>query len=128
MGIQPAIATGQLWDLGSYPGLCHGSDWILGEVWTFADEDVVPTLEILDGIEGYDPSSDTGLYLRRRIEVRSNHQPIEAFAYQVSDLGKWPRARRILPWSVSPWGEQVALWPDSLARVPKLESDEEQAD
>lgn len=125
LSIHPAIATGQLWDLGSYPGIYDGDDRILGELWTFAREDLQPTLDVLDGIEGYDPSSDSGLYLRRVIEVRSNHEQIEAFAYFISDIRKWPGARRILPWSESPWGEQVALWPDSQARVPIDESDED---
>ncbi|MCE2813977.1 MAG: gamma-glutamylcyclotransferase [Planctomycetaceae bacterium] len=123
--IQPAIVLGQLWDLGSYPGLCLGNDSILGELWTFDSKDIPATLDILDGIEGYDPSSASGLYLRKVIQVRSNDEQTEAFAYLIEDIGKWPRARRIFPWSDSPSGEQIALWPDSLARVPEHESDED---
>jgi|GEM_PF-687053 len=68
--IEPAITTGELWDLGSYPGLSVGSELILGEVWTFFHEDMDTTLDVLDGIEGYDPSGDCGMYLRRQIDVQ----------------------------------------------------------
>ena len=125
LSIQPAIATGQLWDLGSYPALCVGNDLVLGELWTFDPEDVLPTLEILDGIEGYDSATDQGQYLRKVIEVRSNREQTQAFAYLIPDIRKWPNARRILPWCDSPWGDQAALWPDALARVPKHASDED---
>jgi len=125
LSIEPAIALGQLWDLGSYPGLCSGNDSILGELWTFDSNDIPATLDILDGIEGYDPSSDSGLYLRKVIQVLSKDRQTQAFAYLIEDIGKWHKARRIFPWSDSPSGEQVAYWPDSLARVPEHESDED---
>jgi len=125
LSIEPAIALGQLWDLGSYPGLCSGNDSILGELWTFDSNDIPATLDILDGIEGYDPSSDSGLYLRKVIQVLSKDRQTQAFAYLIEDIGKWPKARRIFPWSDSSSGEQVAFWPDSLARVPEHESDED---
>ena len=70
IAIGPAITLGELWDLGSYPGMHPGSDWVLGELWIFRPEDIKETFRVLDEIEEYDPKEDCGLYLRRQIDVR----------------------------------------------------------
>ena len=148
--IEPAITTGELWDLGSYPGLSGGSGWILGEVWTFNLEDIEPTLEVLDGIEGYDARRDCGLYLRRQIEVRIldgsakpkaglsspiksspeksplfNSPAVKSYVYITPDPSRWPKARRIQPWYHDHWEETLASWPDSQSHVPKDLSQED---
>ena len=144
--IEPAITTGKLWDLGSYPGLSVGSELILGEVWTFFPEDMDTTLDVLDGIEGYDPSGDCGMYLRRQIDVQildAKNQtqgchlssPIESvsvesvsvkcFVYVIADPSRWPKARQIEPWYHNRWQTALASWPDSQSRVPKHLSQEE---
>jgi gamma-glutamylcyclotransferase (GGCT)/AIG2-like uncharacterized protein YtfP len=132
--IEPAVVNGELWDLGSYPGLCAGSDSVLGELWTFADRDIAKTLEVLDGIEGYDFRSDRGLYLRREIDVRvvidrsPCEKPQKAYGYLIPDIGMWPRARRIEPWwtwESKPRESKLAVWPDQESYVPSQLSDED---
>ena len=137
--IEPAVVNGELWDLGSYPGLCAGSDSVLGELWTFADRDIAETLEVLDGIEGYDFRSDRGLYLRREIDVRvvidrsPCEKPQKAYGYLIPDIGMWPRARRIEPWwtweskprESKPRESKLAVWPDQESYVPSQLSDED---
>lgn len=129
--IEPAVAQGQLFDLGFYPGLCHGRDWVLGELWTFVQQDIRMTLEVLDEIEGYDPVRDRGLYLRRKIQLcvgleYSKQRTQESYTYLVPDICLWPQARRIDPWLETAWPGKLAVWPDAHARVPKDISEEEQ--
>jgi gamma-glutamylcyclotransferase (GGCT)/AIG2-like uncharacterized protein YtfP len=59
---------GQLFDLGSYPGLRldENSESVIGEVYQIADE----MLADLDEIEGcYPDDDDASLYLRREVTV-----------------------------------------------------------
>lgn len=129
--IEPAIAQGLLWDLGSYPGLIPGDDPILGEVWTFEPCDIIPTLETLDAIEGYDPKSDTGLYLRRKIDVhllsqdQKQNPPLRCFTYMIPDINVWPKARRIKPRIDKHHQATLVAWPDEQSHVPRslLEDD-----
>ncbi|PHS12513.1 MAG: hypothetical protein COA78_08100 [Blastopirellula sp.] len=52
--ILPAVTTGTLYDLGSYPALiATGTDQIQGELWFIADEHFAETQAKLDTIEGY---------------------------------------------------------------------------
>jgi gamma-glutamylcyclotransferase (GGCT)/AIG2-like uncharacterized protein YtfP len=69
VSICSAVVRGELWDLGSYPGLTIGTDWCLGELWSIAIDDLSVTLSVLDEIEGYCEEADSGLYLRRSIPV-----------------------------------------------------------
>ena len=69
LAIETAVTRGELYDLGSYPGIAAGSDWVLGELWTLHPQHMPATLQTLDSIEGYDPRTDSGPYLRRTIEV-----------------------------------------------------------
>ena len=129
--IEPAIAQGFLWDLGTYPGLIAGDDSILGEIWTFEPFDIIQTLKALDAIEGYDPISDKGLYLRRKIDVQllsrdeKQNPTRQCFTYIIPDIKDWPRARRIKPWIEHDPHTTFAAWPDHQSRVPRslLEDD-----
>ena len=135
VAICSAVVRGEMWDLGSYPGLTHGTDWCLGELWSIAIEDLEVTLSVLDDIEGYCESSDSGLYLRRKISVwypdsneSSGVRCCEAQTYLFESPSGLRRARRIHPWMDCPFGMlmgwQVACWPDLHSCVPKLLSDE----
>jgi gamma-glutamylcyclotransferase (GGCT)/AIG2-like uncharacterized protein YtfP len=130
--IEPAVVRGELYDLGAYPGLRFGDDWVLGERWTFLPQDIERTLTVLDGIEGYDAASDSGLYLRRTIDVFpllaspvrfDEAHPIPAWTYLLPDSLDGRNPRRIA--ADQAWGsERVARWPDKLARVPTRLDDE----
>jgi len=131
--IEPAIAQGQLWDLGSYPGLTPGDDWILGELWSFDPCDIEPTLETLDRIEGYDAARDSGLYLRRMIDIilisnhKQNNSAIQCYSYLIPDIQNWSGARRIEPWLISNVPFQLAAWPDARSKVPRSLEEEDEA-
>lgn len=123
LAIEAAATRGELYDLGSYPGIAAGSDWVLGELWTLRPEHMRDTLNTLDAIEGYDPRNDTGPYLRRTVEVHltpdnpSSHSRT-AYTYTVASQSILQTARRIA--ATAEWqGTKVAVWPDHLARVPK---------
>lgn len=141
ISVGPAVTLGALWDLGSYPGLHPGSDWVLGELWVFAPNDIEETFRVLDEIEGFDPKEDRGLYLRRQIDVRGVDDqdrlgPIQkAFSYlmpQVAQTHRIRGIRRIEPWKKLRWTSEdvqidalVACWPDRGSFVPRDATEEE---
>lgn len=135
LSICPAVVRGELWDLGSYPGLTPGVDWCLGELWSIAIDDLSVTLSVLDEIEGYCKESDSGLYLRRTIPVwyadisnSGNRIACEAQTYLFEHPSRLPTARKIQQWMQCPFAmpgcSQVACWPDSSSRVPCWVGDE----
>lgn len=64
--IDSARTHGELYDLGSYPGLKGGSGMVFGELYS-VDQ---PTLDSLDRIEGYNPDCpEDSLYIRKRISA-----------------------------------------------------------
>ncbi len=63
----PALASGQLFDLGTYPALCPGPGQVVGELYT-VDAD---TLQRIDRVEGFDPRHPkASLYHRVVLPVR----------------------------------------------------------
>lgn len=63
----PCICNGQLFDLGSYPGLRPGGSRVVGELYALIDPSVI---DVLDEFEGYDPARpEQSLYLRERIDL-----------------------------------------------------------
>jgi gamma-glutamylcyclotransferase (GGCT)/AIG2-like uncharacterized protein YtfP len=91
--IEPAVARGQLHDLGPYPALVEGSDRIGGELWHIRPEHVAETLSILDGVEDA-AVGETGLYVRRVVTVETaDGQSQKAFAYfytRPAEVGDMP--------------------------------------
>jgi gamma-glutamylcyclotransferase (GGCT)/AIG2-like uncharacterized protein YtfP len=143
LSIEPAIANGTLYDLGSYPGLVGGDQLVLGEVWTFRCDDLQETLLVLDRIEGFDPKSDTGEYVRRVIQVEvlpASHasnaaasasretepeedSTLSAWTYLYNDPLRLRLARRIEAWTEAA-GHWVCQWPDPMSRVPRSFAEE----
>jgi len=128
--VVPAVLRALLHDLGPYPGITPGNDWVLGELWQFLDEDMQPTLEVLDAIEGYEASTDSGLYRRGTVSVylpmgamAKEESEAQAFTYWIADPNRIAASRKIAPCKA--WcGLHVAEWPDALARVPMRIEDE----
>ena len=132
--IEAAVTRGALYDLGSYPGILTGADWVLGELWTLRPHHMDATLEALDAIEDYDSEEHSGLYLRIPITVypepaKRGQDPIQedrsvqAYTYFANDPDLLSQARRI-PAEQSWHGMSVARWPDELARVPRFIAEE----
>ena len=66
--IVPARIRATLYDLGPYPAIVPGADWVVGERWELAINDMPATLRLLDTIEGYRQDGPDGdLYLRKVI-------------------------------------------------------------
>ena len=63
--IVAGVIQSDLFDLGPYPAASPGTNWLLGEIWEFHQEDMDPTIAELDLIEGYYPSRDNNEYIRR---------------------------------------------------------------
>lgn len=63
----PALAPGQLFDLGTYPALCPGPGQVVGELYAVDAN----TLQRIDRVEGFDPRHpEASLYHRVVLPVR----------------------------------------------------------
>lgn len=69
LSVCEAAVRGSLLCLGAYPGLIPGDQWVRGELWEIAQQDVEATLRVLDQIEGYQAGRQRNLYERRSVEV-----------------------------------------------------------
>ena len=79
--IQIGYTQAKLFDLGPYPALAEGEDWVQGELWQFEPQFVPDTTQALDEVEGYYQSPDD-LYDRRTIQVvLENGEIHSAFSY-----------------------------------------------
>ncbi len=79
--VQIAFTRGKLFDLGPYPALAEGENWVQGELWTFLPSQISKTLKVIDDVEGYEQSPDD-LYDRRIIScVLENGEIESAFCY-----------------------------------------------
>jgi gamma-glutamylcyclotransferase (GGCT)/AIG2-like uncharacterized protein YtfP len=94
--VQPATVRGRLFDLGPYPALVSGDDWVLGELWHFQPEHIDPTLAVLDAIEGFGQEGPD-LYRRGIAECHELGGPVHrAYAYwyaRYQDLDPLPPVR-----------------------------------
>lgn len=114
--VQIAFTRGKLFDLGPYPALDIGNDWIQGELWTFQPAEISKTLQVIDDVEGYEQSPAHDLYDRRVIDaVLKNGELVTAFCYFFLRWKQTPRAKYIepvhgMPKDVADEGERCARW------------------
>jgi gamma-glutamylcyclotransferase (GGCT)/AIG2-like uncharacterized protein YtfP len=74
----PCVIAGELFDLGSYPGLVAGEGRVVGELFELVD--AARALALLDDYEGYRAADPEGSqYLRRRVVLLA--PAIEAWVY-----------------------------------------------
>ena len=102
--IVEARIQAHLYDLGVYPAIVVGDDWVVGERWEFRPDDMAATLDTLDRIEGYQDAADD-LYRRQIVpcfdqfadDVESG-DVVNAFAYFYVRSEQLRRvAKRIMP-------------------------------
>lgn len=67
--VRKGWVQGKLFDLGSYPGLADGKEWVEGELWVMSPGDMDATIQELDVVEGYNQDAGEDLYTRRTVEV-----------------------------------------------------------
>lgn len=139
--IQQGIVRANLYDLGPYPAITEGLDWVLGEVWCFEAGDMKTTLNALDDIECYRPGDPSSEYQRKVIRATlvgrldadlsddsieqssSEALHIDCFTYVMGHVHVVSRYRRIHP-CVLRNNLTAAQWPDQHSRVPKSVQDE----
>ena len=102
-----ARARGALYDLGDYPAMTLGDDWIAGEVWTFEASQMERTLQVLDEIEGYF-GNQNDLYRRLLIECHlEGDATANCFSYHY--VPTLDERLRILPAE-----RNVVAWPHAV--------------
>ena len=120
--IVPAVIQADLYDLGPYPAAAHGSGWILGELWFFEPFQVATTIQVLDAIEGFEENGTNNEYDREIVNVFASgldsESEVKAHAYFAARTDQLARFRRIPPF-LQFLGRNVAVWPDTMTRVPK---------
>lgn len=95
--VRQAAIRAALYDLGPYPALGEGDDFVVGELWFIAQEQMANTLVALDAIEGY-CQTDCDLYVRREVDcVDDNGESRAAYTYFYADEEALARAARVFP-------------------------------
>ena len=100
---------GSLYNLGEYPALVAGDDWVSGECWLIADEDLPITLQVLDEIECY-AKQDDDLYERvvidcyQTADINTPHHRVFTYYYlhpaHLRDTNRIrPNAAGVCAWS-----------------------------
>ncbi|HBJ38264.1 MAG TPA: hypothetical protein DDZ51_26625 [Planctomycetaceae bacterium] len=130
LSIRPGFVRGWLFDLGPYPAMwcadCHETvddscndapcrcDWIQGEIWSLAKQDMAITIEELDEIEETNQPNTCNQY--DQILVRVYETPnssgatassVLALSYQLSRLSATPAKSRIHPIVIG----DIVSWP-----------------
>jgi gamma-glutamylcyclotransferase (GGCT)/AIG2-like uncharacterized protein YtfP len=91
--VQKGWIQGKLFDLGPYPGLAEGLEWVEGELWVISPEHMDVTIQQLDAVEGYDQDADEDLYTRKTVEVLlENGSKALAYTYYFS---RWDSMKAI---------------------------------
>ncbi|MEZ6120449.1 MAG: gamma-glutamylcyclotransferase family protein [Pirellulaceae bacterium] len=100
VSVQAAVVQGALFDLGPYPALVPGLDWIIGELWELDAADVDITLRVLDEVEWYNQVPGEDLYIRTEVSaVRIwDNSLVKALTYHYADVGSLAgQAKSITP-------------------------------
>jgi gamma-glutamylcyclotransferase (GGCT)/AIG2-like uncharacterized protein YtfP len=122
--VRDAFILAQLYDLGAYPAIrvdesdeaasgVEHLDWVAGELWSFAPEDLLATLAVLDEIEQTNQRGYRNLYdhvLIRAFDRPNSRTSRLALVYQFSTWGRLDQSRRLRPrdgevfvsWSAGP--------------------------
>ncbi len=80
LSIQQASVAGNLYDLGPYPAMVHGSGLVLGELHEIEEAEWESTLKVLDAFEEYNPAMpDASLYTRELVEVQLENSIVQAW-------------------------------------------------
>jgi len=127
LSIRPAFVRGWLFDLGPYPAMwcgdCQGiendpsenapcqCDWIKGEVWTLAKQDMSITIEELDEIEETNQPQVCNHY--DQILVRAYETPDQASASVLALTYQFSNQRNLSPsHRIHPAGStSIVAWP-----------------
>ncbi len=67
--VKAEVEKFDLFDLGSFPGIKPGTGKVVGELHEYKDPEKVT--HSMDMIEGYQPELRDGMYLRRRVQVKT---------------------------------------------------------
>jgi gamma-glutamylcyclotransferase (GGCT)/AIG2-like uncharacterized protein YtfP len=103
-----------LFDLGPYPAVVPGLDWVAGELWWLQPSQWEETLAALDAVEGYGISGEPDLYARRTVpwHLHAGGPGMgQAQVYFWADARLPAGARRVVPRPVEPDQPPVASWP-----------------
>lgn len=96
LGIEVATVRGTLYDLGPYPALVEGNDVIAGELWHFEEEDVPPTIAVLDEVEGFSGNADDW-YRRVVVKCQTATGAVQAWTYLYARTTELRQETRIKP-------------------------------
>lgn len=108
--IQPAFVRGSLYDLGPYPAITRGDDWVQGELWWFDASDCPQVQSTLDEIEGFNQDGYPDLYLREQANCFHSSEAIEHFCsaqiYRYANIAELTPQQRMKPGC-----DQIVRWP-----------------
>lgn len=124
--IEAAWVRAALYDLGPFPALLEGDDWVAGELWCYPPDQMPTVANSLDQVEGWDPEGNSEIgYRRDRCEVVQidSFMKKEAYTYWFLPHRLPESAKKIAPWDQID-GTLVSRWPAPWSNVPQTLKDE----
>lgn len=102
-----------LYDIGPYPAIAAGHDWVAGELWKFLPSDMPCVLSALDEVEEFFESTpEKSLYRREAIESETaDGERCIAYCYVYARLHELSGFRRLPPVHVFA-DRRLAVWPE----------------
>ncbi|TWU66393.1 MULTISPECIES: gamma-glutamylcyclotransferase [Crateriforma] len=79
--IQDASIRANLFDREDYPALGQGENTVVGQLWTFQDDDIDKVIHALDKVEGAEQPGSPDLYHRVIVEAYDDQGGSLGYAY-----------------------------------------------
>ena len=116
--VRDGWTLGSLYDLGPYPAMRSGGEFVQGEVWSFHANQLADVLAVLDEIEGTNQGSASNLYDReqRRVDLFGGGY-VEAYLYLFSNADNLEAlGRKIRPTEQPQHDLRCSVWPPREGR------------
>lgn len=91
--IKAEVEGYDLFNLGSFPGIKPGSGKVIGELHEYREPERVT--KAMDSIEGYQPDLNDGMYLRRRVPVKTEDGKVVEANIYIYNFRTTGRAKKI---------------------------------
>ena len=111
LSIQAAWTRGTLFGRSDYPAMTAGADRVLGELWSFIEDDVPRVITVLDQIEGTNQPGRADLYVR----VQADTWDLQDRPLKIANVYHYacdPIDHGFV--RLQPEGEQFVQWPAVL--------------
>jgi gamma-glutamylcyclotransferase (GGCT)/AIG2-like uncharacterized protein YtfP len=91
--VKAEVVGYDLFNLGSFPGIKPGAGKVIGELHEYREPEKVT--KAMDSIEGYVPEVKDGMYIRKRVSVKTETGEIKEANIYIFNLKVPERAKKL---------------------------------